>query len=59
MATMPHWMIEGDIWYAIICGCTLHYMLRPAEQKAPAPAPAPKRRGPMSPAVPANPRTLA
>jgi hypothetical protein len=38
MATMPHWLIEGDIWYAIICGCTLHYLLRPAEQKAPLPA---------------------
>jgi hypothetical protein len=35
MATMPHWMIEGDLLYGIICGYTLFLALGPA--KAPAP----------------------
>lgn len=30
MATMPHWMIEGDLLYGIICGYTLFLALRPA-----------------------------
>jgi hypothetical protein len=50
MATMPHWLIEGDIMYAIICGCTLHYFLRPA-QKAAAPTAAPSRQSRARPAV--------
>lgn len=50
MATMPHWMIEGDIWYAIICGCTLHYLLRPAQKTAAVAAP-PRMHGPPRPAV--------
>jgi hypothetical protein len=29
MATMPHWMIEGDILYGLICGYTFHCLLRP------------------------------
>jgi hypothetical protein len=33
MATMPHWMIEGDILYGIICGYTFYYRLRPAEAR--------------------------
>jgi hypothetical protein len=37
MATMPHWMIEGDILYGIICGCTLYSCLRrvPEVQRRP------------------------
>lgn len=54
MATMPHWLIEGDILYAIICGCTLHYLLRPP-QKAMVPAAAPKIPGRARPAVAAGP----
>ena len=30
MATMPHWMIEGNILYGIICGYTLYRALGPA-----------------------------
>lgn len=29
MATMPHWMIEGDILYGIICGYTLYLYFGP------------------------------
>jgi len=29
MATMPHWMIEGDILYGIICGYTLYLFYGP------------------------------
>ena len=36
MATMPHWMIEGDLLYGIICGYTLFLSLG----RAPAPVPA-------------------
>jgi len=39
MATMPHWNIEGDILYGVICGYTFHWRFRPAEAKAPARAP--------------------
>lgn len=28
MATMPHWMLEGNILYGVICGYTLHLFLR-------------------------------
>jgi hypothetical protein len=31
MATMPHWMIEGDILYGIICGYTLYLYYGPAK----------------------------
>jgi hypothetical protein len=34
MATMPHWMLEGNILYGIICGYTFYRLLSPA--KAPA-----------------------
>ncbi len=30
MATMPHWTIEGNILYGIICGYTLYLLLGPA-----------------------------
>lgn len=30
MATMPHWMIEGDILYGIVCGYTLYLFYGPA-----------------------------
>jgi hypothetical protein len=39
MATMPHWMIEGDIFYGLICGYTLHLLVRPAKVTVAAPAP--------------------
>ncbi|MBK8161345.1 MAG: O-antigen ligase family protein [Rhodospirillaceae bacterium] len=29
MATMPQWMLEGDIRYGVICGYTLYFYLRP------------------------------
>lgn len=34
MATMPHWMIEGDILYGILVGYTMHFSLRPAPAAA-------------------------
>lgn len=30
MATMPHWLIEGNILYGIICGYTIYLLLAPA-----------------------------
>ena len=34
MATMPFWMIEGVLYYAVLCGLTAHYvMLRRAERQ--------------------------
>jgi len=47
MATMPHFMIEGDILYGIICGYTFHWRLRSAEVKVPAAARPMPRRGPV------------
>jgi hypothetical protein len=44
MATMPHWTIEGNILYGIICGYTLYMLPRPATRTVPkatiAPTPA-------------------
>jgi hypothetical protein len=34
MATMPHWMLEGDILYGVLCGYTLYMLRRSADQKA-------------------------
>jgi hypothetical protein len=39
IATMPHWLIEGDILYALICGYTLFATRQP--HMAPSHAPAP------------------
>lgn len=33
MATMPHWMLEGDILYGVICGYSLYMLRRTADQK--------------------------
>ena len=45
MATMPHWMIEGDILYGLICGYTFHCLLRPEAATSPAKVPkAPRAR---------------
>jgi hypothetical protein len=48
MATMPHWTIEGNLLYGIICGYTFYLLLGPARQPAPrrgeAPALAPLTR---------------
>ena len=30
MATMPHWLIEGNILYGFICGYTVYLLLGPA-----------------------------
>lgn len=38
MATMPHWTIEGNLLYGIICGYTVYLLLGPATQQAPAAA---------------------
>ena len=44
MATMPHWNIEGNLLYGVICGYTFYLLLGPATQQQPgivaAPAPA-------------------
>ena len=49
MATMPHWTIEGNILYGIICGYTCYLLLGPA------PAPAAKM-APETPAMASFPR---
>lgn len=49
MATMPHWMIEGDILYGLICGYTFHCLLRPETAASPAKA----RKAPFVPRQPA------
>ncbi len=41
MATMPHWTIEGNILYAVICGYTFYLLLGPAPAPMPARAAAP------------------
>jgi hypothetical protein len=46
MATMPHWMIEGDILYGIICGFTLYLYLGPATVPLPTRAAAIERPRP-------------
>ena len=33
MATMPHWLVEGDILYGVICGYTLFLMRGSAESQ--------------------------
>ncbi len=35
MATMPHWTIEGNILYGIICGYTFYLLLGPATKTGP------------------------
>jgi hypothetical protein len=54
MATMPFWQMEGDIMYAIICGCTLHYLLRPAPKVVAAAAAEPRMQNRRRPAVAAG-----
>lgn len=41
MATMPHWTIEGNLLYGIVCGYTLYLLLGPATRTAPKPAAVP------------------
>ena len=41
MATMPHWTIEGNLLYGIICGYTIYLLLGPATKAVPRPAGAP------------------
>lgn len=50
MATMPHWMLEGNILYGVICGYTMHLLLGPATARQAA-----TRIG----ATPARPRMLS
>ena len=47
MATMPHWTIEGNLLYGIICGYTFYLLLGPAAKPVPRPASA------SVPAIPA------
>jgi hypothetical protein len=44
MATMPHWMIEGNILYGIICGYTVYRALGPGKVAVPRTAPASRAR---------------
>ncbi len=46
MATMPHWTIEGNLLYGIICGYTFYLLLGPADQAG---AAAGQRPGPGDP----------
>ena len=41
MATMPHWTIEGNLLYGIICGYTFYLLLGPATKTVPRPASVP------------------
>ena len=41
MATMPHWTIEGNLLYGIICGYTFYLLLGPATRSVPRPASTP------------------
>ncbi len=41
MATMPHWMIEGNILYGVICGYTFYLLLGPVTARQPSKAMAP------------------
>ena len=41
MATMPHWMLEGNILYGIICGYTFYRLLSPVKAPAPRVTPTP------------------
>lgn len=52
MATMPHWMLEGNILYGVLCGYTLYRLLEPVK----APAAAPRVRPAPLHVVPAIPR---
>src|SRR5688500_20280923 len=40
-ATMPHWPIEGNLLYGVICGYTFYLLLGPPTQRAPQPPTAP------------------
>lgn len=46
MATMPHWMLEGDILYGVICGYTFYLMLGPSRLRKPQPLPVGAAAGP-------------
>ncbi|WP_374651101.1 O-antigen ligase family protein [Dongia sp.] len=35
MATMPHWMLEGDILYGVLCGYTIYMLRRTADERKP------------------------
>jgi O-Antigen ligase len=58
MATMPHWMIEGDLLYGIICGYTLFLALGPAPARVAAkpadPQPRPQLLGTAPEPAPAR-----
>jgi hypothetical protein len=41
MATMPHWMLEGDILYGVLCGYTLYMLHQPALARRPEPSRSP------------------
>ncbi len=45
MATMPHWMIEGNILYGIICGYTLYRALGPVTVRVPRRASMARQKG--------------
>lgn len=38
MATMPHWTIEGNLLYGLVCGYTFYLLLGPARQPVPDPS---------------------
>lgn len=54
MATMPHWTIEGNLLYGIICGYTFYLLLGPATK----PVPQPARGGTPAIAMGARPNVL-
>ncbi|WP_162916729.1 O-antigen ligase family protein [Dongia deserti] len=52
MATMPHWTIEGNLLYAIICGYTFYLLLGPAPKPVPTTAEPSTALAPLSHARP-------
>jgi hypothetical protein len=57
MATMPHWMLEGDIFYGVICGYTLFMLLRPPSETG-AGLPAERQPGERKPGPAKRPHML-
>jgi hypothetical protein len=58
MATMPHWMVEGNILYGIICGYTLYLYYGPAKAPVAATTPAKAEEWPRPRLLSADPEPV-
>ncbi|MBI2257160.1 MAG: hypothetical protein HYU58_21245 [Proteobacteria bacterium] len=54
MATMPHWMLEGDILYGVLCGYTLYMLHQPVAARRPEMLHGDKEHGPKAGEMPAG-----